>query len=380
MVLYLLLTISQAWSLPPCEGDESNWQNCEGSLRSASGRKYIGVFKNGIFEGKYEKKNIKYVGEYKDGTQNGQGTFIFADGTKYIGELKNSKPHGQGTFTFSSGDEYVGEFKDGKENGQGTFTFADYRQYSGEFKDGSFHGQGTFTFADGRKSVGQFIDGKCPNCKEYTIEYSEEENSTWWRDKDGKIFEVVVGSLLPPCKESAISAWNNCYGTATWPDGRKYIGEWKEGKNHGQGIFTWPGENEDSIGREYIGEWKDNLPNGHGTYSWDYKKYVGGFKDGHFHGQGKFKGLAGDEYIGGYKDGKLHGQGTFIYTGADKYEGGFKDGKMHGQGTYTWYIFENTYAGEFKDGNFPDQGTHTFKGVECLAEIREGESTPVCIK
>ena len=34
MVLYLLLTISQAWSLPPCEGDESNWQNCEGILTS----------------------------------------------------------------------------------------------------------------------------------------------------------------------------------------------------------------------------------------------------------------------------------------------------------------------------------------------------------
>tara|TARA_B100000676_G_C17978823_1_gene787733 strand:- start:716 stop:1009 length:294 start_codon:yes stop_codon:yes gene_type:complete len=85
MVLYLLLTISQAWSLPVCEGDESNWQNCEGSLRSATETIYTGVFKDGIFEGRNGEKGIKYVGEYKDGTMNGQGTATFDNGYKYVG-------------------------------------------------------------------------------------------------------------------------------------------------------------------------------------------------------------------------------------------------------------------------------------------------------
>ncbi len=37
---------------------------------------------------------------------------------------------------FSKGDKYVGEFKDGKRNGQGTATSADGRKLIGEWKDG----------------------------------------------------------------------------------------------------------------------------------------------------------------------------------------------------------------------------------------------------
>ena len=41
-----------------------------------------------------------YVGEFKDGKRNGQGTFISADGkNKYVGEWKNDKIYGQGTWT-----------------------------------------------------------------------------------------------------------------------------------------------------------------------------------------------------------------------------------------------------------------------------------------
>ena len=33
----------------------------------------------------------KYVGEYKDGKRNGQGTMTLSDGTKYVGEYKDGK-------------------------------------------------------------------------------------------------------------------------------------------------------------------------------------------------------------------------------------------------------------------------------------------------
>ena len=44
----------------------------------------------------------------------------------------------------------------------------------------------------------------------------------------------------------------------TSPDGEKYDGEWKDGNNHGQGVYTWPN------GMKYDGEWKDSQANGRG--------------------------------------------------------------------------------------------------------------------
>ena len=50
----------------------------------------------------------KYVGEIDNGEPNGQGTFIWSDGTKYVGEYKNGLPNGHGTETWSDGSKYVG--------------------------------------------------------------------------------------------------------------------------------------------------------------------------------------------------------------------------------------------------------------------------------
>ena len=63
----------------------------------------------------------KYVGEFRDDTFHGQGTYTFASGAKYVGEYEDGKRNGRGTYTYASGDKYVGEYKDGKPNGQGTF-------------------------------------------------------------------------------------------------------------------------------------------------------------------------------------------------------------------------------------------------------------------
>ena len=40
-------------------------------------------------------------------------------------------------------------------------------------------------------------------------------------------------------------------GVFTWPDGRKYEGEYVNDKKHGEGVFTWPD------GRKYVGGWYD---------------------------------------------------------------------------------------------------------------------------
>ena len=122
-------------------------------------------------------------------------------------------------------------------------------------------------------------------------------------------------SALPECKGTYSKKWTNCQGTLTAPDGAKYVGGFKNGKEHGQGTSTWvSGE---FAGNKHVGEHKNGKRHGQGTYIW---------------ASGKF---AGNKYVGEYKDGERHGQGTYTYANGDKYVGNFKYNEQHEQGTFT---------------------------------------------
>jgi hypothetical protein len=119
---------------------------------------------------------------------------------------------------------------------------------------------------------------------------------------------LMVGSAyaqsnLPACPSSGKR--HNCFGTYTSPDGDKYVGEFKDGKQHGRGTFTFASGN----------------------------KYVGEFKDGKQHGRGTETYTDGDKYVGEYKYGKYNGQGTETFANSSKYVGEWKDDKRNGQGT-----------------------------------------------
>ena len=114
----------------------------------------------------------------------------------------------------------------------------------------------------------------------------------------------------------------NAQGTLTVPDGRKYVGEFKDGDPHGQGTYTFPD------GAKYVGEYKDGERHGRGTYtSPDGTKYVGDWQDGNWHGQGIFTFPDGRKYVGEFKDGEYHGQGTLTLPDGRKYVGGWRDNK-----------------------------------------------------
>jgi hypothetical protein len=71
-------------NLPACQGSNTSyWSNCFGSKTDPSG--------------------TKYVGEFKGGKRNGQGTFIFANGNKYVGEWMEDKYNGLGAIYSSTG-------------------------------------------------------------------------------------------------------------------------------------------------------------------------------------------------------------------------------------------------------------------------------------
>ena len=105
------------------------------------------------------------------------------------------------------------------------------------------------------------------------------------------LFSAGEGFALSSCPEDQNQRFHNCFGTFTTNDGMEYVGEWKDNKQHGQGIET---------------------------------------------------SADGDNYIGEFKDGKRHGQGTFTFADGEKYVGEFKDGNYHGQGTYTLPTGTNT--------------------------------------
>ena len=51
-------------------------------------------------------------------------------------------------------------------------------------------------------------------------------------------------------------------GAYSWPDGSYYIGEWSENCIQGQGEYIW------GDGRRYKGEWKNNKMHGFGVHTW----------------------------------------------------------------------------------------------------------------
>ena len=198
---------------------------------------------------------------------------------QYKGEFLNGQRHGFGVMDVLhpdfKGDKYVGEFKDGIQSGQGTYTFASGNKYIGEFKDGFRNGQGILYSVNGSiKESGIYKDDKL-----VTSQYIDPNSFT--RIAHGITVPIVSESQsnLPACKGGDMHSWNNCFGTSNYASGNKFVGEFKNGQHNGQGTFTYAngnkysGEHKDgkffgqgiftfTNGIVQIGEWKDEKPHG----------------------------------------------------------------------------------------------------------------------
>ena len=106
---------------------------------------------------------------------------------------------------------------------------------------------------------------------------------------------------LPECPANQDERYDNCFGTYTYADGNKYVGEWKDDKFNGQGTYTY------ANGDKYVGEFRDDNLNGQGTYTYaNGDKYIGEFRNGDSHGRGieyHADGTVGEEGI--WKDGEF---------------------------------------------------------------------------
>ena len=96
------------------------------------------------------------------------------------------------------------------------------------------------------------------------------------------MLSATASFSLPNCPSDQTKRYHNCFGTYFGTNnhsGYKYVGEWRDDKQHGQATAIWSAPHA-SAGEKYVGQYKDGNPNGQGTYTWaNGDKYVGEFKD-----------------------------------------------------------------------------------------------------
>ena len=239
---------------------------------------------------------------------------------RYTGEFRNGQREGKGTWTAGPGRSYTGRWRDGLRHGEGTETWSDGRKYTGQYRKGAFHIEGTESWPDGRRYQGAFFNGLYRGKGTYTKADGSSYEGDW---HDGK---------------------RHGQGTESKPDGTwVYQGQWQNDMRDGQGKSR-------STDALYTGGFCQGKMAGNGLMLYSHKdgrRYDGQYKDGRKHGDGTYVWANGNVYVGRWFEGKMHGQGTLTFPDGASYEGEWKDGAQCGQGVAR-YPDGSEYNGEVR--------------------------------
>ena len=165
---------------------------------------------------------------------------------------------------------------------------------------------------------------------------------------------LLSGNAYAECIKGDCTNGN---GTFNYKNGKKYIGEWKNGKREGQGVLFG-----DKVDSRFLDKDQKNVVvstiNGDIKISLEQEKYSGNWKNDNKHGFGTGISYHGEVYIGEWKNGKYDGQGTLLAYG-DTYTGNFKNDYKSGKGT-TIYSNGIKHVGVWDNGSETSEGTFTF--------------------
>ena len=93
---------------------------------------------------------------FQNDLENGNGTFVWADGYRYTGAFIDGLKTGYGEYYYKNGDNYKGMFQVGGDDDDMVMmmvmTF---------FQAGKFHGQGEYSWSNGAKYVGEHDQVSC---------------------------------------------------------------------------------------------------------------------------------------------------------------------------------------------------------------------------
>lgn len=237
-------------------------------------------------------------------------------------------------------------------NGYGAIEYVDSSRYIGEFEDGKRHGQGVLFLTNGTKYVGS---------------WENDQRSGEGRIYDGKRLRSsgswAGDQLVKPVFEQNYCVSGNCkdgFGVYLFADGRKAIGEFKNGQIAGYAICYYPN------GDKYIGQWKFQTRNGNGLLTTIEEKQEGAWLDGAF--IGATRGIGNKGCISGNCE---NGRGTYIYPDNTIYEGNFVNGMAEGYGV-CYYTDGDIYAGNWKKHNFQGKGTMYYSSGQVVKGFWSG--------
>ncbi|MBR4324173.1 MAG: caspase family protein [Bacteroidales bacterium] len=394
--------------------------------------------------GVYQDSKCRYIGFFDGGFPNGYGILYFASGDTYIGEVKNNRPDGKGTYVFQEdGGRYVGYFKNGepegpieevltsgksyldlyvkgertdkpikgtvygdKKSGFNVTVYDDGSQYAGYNSDGKHNGWGTLTKFDGSIYTGEFKDDEFNGFGTLTSPDGEITEGMWESNRFVGELKNQIGCVSGDCEHS--------YSVLV-KDGRKYIGEFKNGLPHGMGkyifsdstVYTgsvvggkidgmgtlvYPKNADPKAPKRYVGEIMNEKPNGYGAMLYQNGDiYYGKFTYGDFDGQGVYVDKAGNKQEGLYYKGSFvkeipetefdlifgskNGYGLKLTEGG-RYTGNLVGGEPTGQGMLETYN-GLSIVGEFDEGMANGQGMceDASNGSKYIGQFRNNKMT-----
>mmetsp|Transcript_96862 Transcript_96862/g.273771 ORF Transcript_96862/g.273771 Transcript_96862/m.273771 type:complete len:272 (+) Transcript_96862:117-932(+) len=173
-------------------------------------------------------------------------------------------------------DTYKGLFIDGRRQGKGIYTFkANGDRYEGQFEDNCKHGFGKMTY---EKSYGDPEKDEAdpkppPRGGTYLGYYDGGQRGTQAKVPDGVHSE----------------------GTFTFANGDIYVGQWRSGKKHGKGTYTY-GQDDTKL----VGDWEDGrITNGRWIFP-NGMFYAGKFRCNKPFGKGVWVLANGNQLVGEY--------------------------------------------------------------------------------
>ena len=316
--------------------------------------------------------------------ENGFGVKRLLDGSIYEGNFKKGQFHGVENYIYylNSDDEFdgsrpyfIGDFIKGKLDGKGEIVLPEYANFIAALKiedkinlesiyDSalSHTGFGIFYFIDRRVIEGNLKNGFWHGLPNIYLDYDAET----FQPKEDELF--FMSGKLNFLENGEFDCSKGCLegdcingeGKKVYDDCSVYLGNFKNGQHHGEGRYF------DALAETLIfGEWNfGSIDNA----------YVA-FESGDVY-QGEV------DYHGSF-DITLQGEGTYTYMSGDSYSGNFRDDFFHGQFQIScflqeWFedvnengiLDENEIYYDFNDNNILDEEEYEYKET---GEFEDGE-------